>query len=113
MSLIASARALDDPRFRWRVSAAAIYQAGVKVTDPDSVDQRYAEHVLDHPDRLDPTLIALVATRPSISDLVTVDEFNTVSTEAVTDNQILTAVGTMWARAATRYDERSATAVQS
>lgn len=105
MSLITTARALDDARFRWRVNAAALIAAAEKLDDADGVDQWYAEHVIDHPMEDQPTLVALVAANPAISSMVTVDSFNTVNTEAVPDTDIQYVVNTVWNQAALRYDE--------
>lgn len=105
MSLIATARALDDERFLWRVKAAALTTAAEKVNGPDALDQWYAEFILDHPMDDNKTLAALIACNAAIAATVTVDAFNTVSTEAVTDSDILYVVGSVWSTAAARWDE--------
>lgn len=107
MSLIATARALDDARFLWRVNAAAFQTAQEKVTLPDGASQWYAEYVLDHPMEANKTMAALVATNAAIAATVTVDAFNTVNTEDVTDSDILYVVATVWDLAASRWDEKS------
>ena len=105
MSLITTARAVDDPRFLWRVNAAALVTAQAKASEPDGIEQWYAEYVLDHPLQGNPTLHALVAANAAIASTVTVDSYNTVNTEGVTDNDILYVVGTVWNLVAQRHDE--------
>lgn len=105
MSLISTARALDDQRFLWRVNAAALVTAADKVDDADGVDQWFAEYVVDHPMQDQPTIAGLVASNVAIAANVAVDAYNTVNTEAVTDSDILYVVGQVWHTAALRYDE--------
>ena len=107
MSLIATARAIDDPRFRWRVNAAALVTATTKVNDPDGPEQWFAEYVLDNPMVPNATLLGLVAANQVIAATVTVDAFNTVNTEDVPDSDILYVVGEQWAKVATRHDEQA------
>ncbi|USL85072.1 hypothetical protein [Arthrobacter phage SWEP2] len=106
MSLIATARALDDPRFLWRVNAAAITVAAARVKETNSDAQVYAEYVLDNPMQQNLTLAALVACTPAVAAAIEVDAFNTVSTEAVPDTDILYVVGEVWATVAARHAER-------
>jgi len=105
MSLIATARALDDARFLWRVNAAALTTASTKVNEAEGVGQWYAEYVLDNPMAPNKTLAALVAANAAIASTVVVDSFNTVNTEDVTDSDILYVVGTVWDLVAKRWDE--------
>lgn len=105
MSLIATARALDDKRFQWRVNAAVLQTATTKINEPDGVEQWYAEHVLDNPMADNRTMAAIVACNLAIAQAVTVDSFNTVNTEAVLDSDILYVVGESWDTVAARWDE--------
>lgn len=92
MALINTARALDDARFLWRVRAAMLELATAKVRANVTGNVRlYAEHILANPMAADPRMEAFVATNDTVSDAVEVDEFNTVSTEGVTDAQITSA----------------------
>jgi len=107
MSLIATARAIDDARFVWRVKAALLSTAATKVTEAEGPEQWFAEHVLDNPMAENKTAIALVAVNSAIASTVVVDAFNTVNTEGVTDADILYVVATEWTKLATRHDELS------
>lgn len=103
MSLLNTARALDDARFVWRVKAAALTIAADKVTNSTGNEQGFASFILGTPMGDCPTLCALVAAAPDVAAAVTVDEFNTVSTEAVTDQDIIDATGTFWSVAAASW----------
>jgi hypothetical protein len=107
VSLIATARALDDARFVWRVNAAAISVAQAKLAQPEGPVQWFAEYTLDHPMEKNATLTALVAVNPTIAAAVTVDSFNTVNTESVTDSDILYVVDALWDTVAARWDEKA------
>jgi hypothetical protein len=107
MSLIATARAIDDARFVWRVNAALLSTAAAKVSEPEGASQWFAEYVLDNPMAENKTAIALVAVNGAIASTVVVDSFNTVNTEGVSDSDILYVVATEWDKLAARHDERT------
>ena len=112
MSLIATARALDDQRFLWRVRAATLNLAVTKYNSADANDKGLAQEVLDQPMQQNRTLEALVANNVAVSAAVVTDLNNTVNTEAVTDAQINTAVAQYWpAVAARRAEIRAAQSV--
>lgn len=105
MSLIATARALDDQRFLWRVRAAALNLATTKYSSSDPIDKGLASDILDYPMRENKTLEALVANDSMVSSLVEIDEYSTVSTENVTDVCINEAVARYWNAVAQRRSD--------
>lgn len=105
MSLIGTARALDDQRFLWRVRASTLNLAVTKYSSTNANDKALAQEVLDNPMMQNKTLEALVANNAAVSDAVVIDANNTVNTEAVTDAQINTAVAQYWPSVATRRAE--------
>ena len=100
MSFITTARALDDDRFAWRIRAAALTVAAGHVQEAPCPARTFAERILSAPMSPNRPLEALVAATPAISEAITVDDDNTVHTNAVTDEAILTAVTTQWTTAA-------------
>lgn len=102
-NLINTARALDDQRFLWRVRAAmleaATYHVRAGATEDTPIGM-YARHVLANPMAEDRRMEALCATDDAVAAAVTVDEWSTVNTEAVTDAQIEAAVAANWEVAA-------------
>ncbi|ALY10571.1 hypothetical protein FDH86_gp036 [Arthrobacter phage Tank] len=96
MSLINTIRALDDPRFKWRVQGAMLLNAVTLIDDEDPNKQRHARAIVNNPLRDATFAVALVAANPAISSKVTVNEFNTVNTEAVLDDEIQYTVNTNW-----------------
>lgn len=107
MSLIATARALDDARFLWRVNAAVLTVASNRVKEPDSVGRKMAARILDDPGQRSSTIAALVACDPAVSAAVEVDNHNTVNTDTVTDQMILDVVGQVWDMVAARQAART------
>lgn len=103
LALINTARALDDPRFLWRVRAALLERAATKVRIASTpvIERLYAEYILSNPMTPDPRMEAMVATTDTVAEAVTVDQYNTVSTEGVTDDQIAAAVNTAFITVAT------------
>ena len=104
MSLISTARALDDDRFLWRVRAAALNVAITKFGGADGIEKNFAQYIIDNPMTPLKTLEAIVANNTAVSAAVTVDQYNTVNTEAVTDSIIISGVQNVWNAAATRFD---------
>jgi hypothetical protein len=96
MSLLNTARALDDARFVWRVKAAALTIAADKISSTGGAGQAFASFILGAPMADNITMSALVAADAAVAATVTVDEFNTVSTEGVSDGDILAAVQAHW-----------------
>lgn len=96
MSLINTIRALDDPRFKWRVQGARLLNAVTLIDDPDPDTQRFARYVVNNPLGDVTFACALVAANPAIAELVSVDDFNTVNTEAVQDADIQYVVNSNW-----------------
>lgn len=105
MSLISTARALEDQRFLWRVRAAMLNLAVSKYTSADATDKELAREILDSPMQQNRTMEALVAQEAPIHAAVITDQFNTVNTEAVTDAQINAAVVKYWPSVAARRAE--------
>lgn len=96
MSLLNTARALDDARFVWRVKAATLTIAADKISSAEGAGQVFASQILSAPMADNDTMAALVAADGAVAAAVTVDEFNTVSTEAVRDEDIIAAVTGHW-----------------
>jgi hypothetical protein len=113
MSLIATARALEDQRFLWRVRAATLELAITKYQSTTANDKALAQEILDMPMLQNRTMEALVACQDTISAAITVDANNTVNTEAVTDAMITSAVATYWTPVANRRAEIRAAAAAS
>lgn len=112
MGLLATARALDDQRFLWRVRAATLNLAVTKYGSTNANDKAFAQEILDTPMQQSRTIEALVANNATVSDAVIVDTNNGVNTEGVTDAQINSAVTMYWASVASRRAEvRAAAAV--
>lgn len=105
MSLIGTARALDDDRFLWRVRAAMLNAAVAKYSSADANDKGFAQEILDAPMQRSATLEALVANNPAVSAAIVTDGDNTVNTEGVTDAQITNAVTQYWPAVAARRAE--------
>lgn len=89
MSLIATARALDDDRFRWRVRAALLKTASVRRYSELPEEIAYANHILQNPMQENQKLEALCATDIGVTESVTVDEQNMVTTESVSDDTLM------------------------
>lgn len=85
MTLLNTARALDDERFVWRVRAALLRVATDKINSADGREARYAQYVLQYPMHSVPIFESLCAADPQISAHVVVDEWSTVNTENVPD----------------------------
>lgn len=105
MSLLATARALDDQRFLWRVRAATMNLAITKYGSADAKDKALAQEIMDRPMTPQPTMEALVASHNPIAAAIVTDISNTVSTEGVTDAQITAAVTLYWSAVAGRRAE--------
>lgn len=110
MSLIATARALDDQRFLWRVRAATLNLAVTMYSSADAASKALAQEVLDYPMQQNSTLEALVASNAAVSALIVIDANSTVNTEAVTDAAINNAVAAYWPAVAARRAEIRAAA---
>jgi len=109
MSLIATARALDDQRFLWRVRAAMLDVAKSVVSKTDSTPEElaFAYIVIDAPMTQFKSMEALVANNTKVSESISVDQFNTVATETVLDADIISAVRNAWPIVAARYAANS------
>lgn len=108
MSLIATARALDDQRFLWRVRAATLNLAVTKYSSAVANDKAFAQEILDNPMQQSRTIEALVANNNAVSDAIVIDANSTVNSEGVTDAQINAAVAMYWGAVATRRAEARA-----
>ena len=96
MGLINIVRALEDDRFIWRVKGAVIQTAVAKMEDADPQFSAYAKAVLSNPLQDAGKAPAIVVANPAILDKVDVNEYNTVSTERIEDNDILYVVNENW-----------------
>lgn len=66
-------------------------------------DTALANIVIDAPMAEFKSMEALVANSEAVSEAITVDEYNTVSTEDVLDADIIEAVQNLWSIVALRY----------
>lgn len=89
MSLIGTARALDDQRFKWRVRAALLKIASIKKDSQLPAEIAYAKYLLQNPMVENAQLEALCATDIGVTEKVTVDQNNTVNTEGVADDTLI------------------------
>lgn len=96
MSLINTIRAIEDPRFVWRIKGALLTKAVTLIDDDDPETERFARSIVRNPLGDASFAVALVAANPAVSALVTVDNFNTVNTEAVPDSDIEYVVSSNW-----------------
>lgn len=108
MSLLGTARALDDARFLWRVRAAMLSIAVTKYGSENTDEKSLAQEILDSPMQQNRTMEALVANDLSVGANIETDDMNTVNTESVTDDEILTATLAYWPAVATRRTEKLA-----
>lgn len=96
--LLKYARALDDPNFVWRVSAATSLEAGTRLLS--GVAQTPAVKALNdwalaNPMTTRPLILAFVATNAAVSAKVTIVN-DRVDTEAVLDADIISVVRSAW-----------------
>lgn len=96
MSLINTIRAIEDPRFVWRIKGALLTRAVTLIDDPDAEVQGFARSIVRNPLGDASFAVALVAANPAISGLVNVDAFNTVNSEAVPDSDIEYVIASNW-----------------
>jgi len=102
MSLLSTARALDDQHFAWRVRAACLLYASDNVTAGGN-QGNYARAVMMDPNVVDPAMLAFVATDASVSEAVVVAPDGTVTTSTVQDVDIIAAVTAAWPKVASKY----------
>ena len=102
-ALLATARAMDDQMFRWRVMGACIQHAAGYQAMPDGPGKEYALRVLASPHDVDQMMLCIVASNPVISGAITVDEHGTVTANDVKDADILYVVVEAWPLVAARY----------
>ena len=102
-ALLATARAMDDPLFRWRVMGACIQHAAGYPTMEEGAGRDYALRVLAQPHDVDQMMLCIVASNPVISAAITVDENGTVKSDGVKDADILYVVTETWPLVAARY----------
>lgn len=101
MSLLSTARAMDDSVFRWRVMGACIQHAAT-YESLSGAGKEYALAVLSAPHDVDTMMLCLVASNPVIAQAITTDNHGGVSSEGVPDGDILYIVNTSWDLVATR-----------
>ena len=105
MSLIATARAVDDARFIWRVNAALLRAASIRKDSELAEEVMYAEYILRNPMVTVPALVSLAAVDPAVGEAVTVDAQNTVNTEGVKDETLMYVAEFNFARLAKDHVE--------
>lgn len=104
MSLIGTARALDDDRFLWRVRAALLTTAAKKRDSTKPIEVTFSASILLAPMRENSQLEALCATDAAVLAHVTVDEGNYVNTEAVPDEALQAVADSNFNRMAREFD---------
>mgnify|MGYP000518821593 CR=1 FL=1 len=102
-ALLATARAMDDQLFRWRVMGACIQHAAGYQAMPDGPGKEYALRVLASPHDVNQMMLCLVASNPQISQSIDVDENGTITANEVPDGDILYVVVEAWPIVADRY----------
>lgn len=105
MSLIGTARALDDDRFKWRVRAALLTTAAQKRSSAKPIEIAFSANILQAPMRANNQLEALCATDPEVLKHVTVDEGNFVNTEAVPDTALQAVADSNFTWMARAFDD--------
>ena len=102
-ALLATARAMDDQLFRWRVMGACIQHAATYRSMEPGPGKKYALRVLAQPHDVDQMMLCIVASNPVISAAITVDENGTVKSDGVADDDISYVVIETWPLVAARY----------
>ena len=102
-ALLATARAMDDQLFRWRVMGACIQHAATYRSMEPGPGKEYALRVLAQPHDVDQMTLCLVASNPVISGAITVDDNGAVRSNDVKDADILYVVVEAWPLVAARY----------
>jgi hypothetical protein len=102
--LMKTARAIQDPHFEWRTTAAMFLQAQVVYADQAASTQakQFAEWVLLNPGAKDPSMMALVASDPAVVDSITVTG-EVPDTDKVPDADIKRVVKDRWSIVAKKY----------
>lgn len=96
---------MQDAHFEWRVCAAMLLQAQIVITDStaSAKARKFAKWVLMHPMQPDKSMMALVASDPSVVDDIVVTG-ETANTDSVPDADIQALVASQWDLVATKYD---------
>lgn len=102
-ALLATARAMDDQTFRWRVMGACIQHASTYRSMEPGPGKKYALRVLAQPHDVDQMMLCLVASNPQISQSIDVDENGTITVDEVPDGDISYVVVEAWPLVAARY----------
>ena len=106
-ALLATARAMDDQEFRWRVMGACIQHAATYKNMEEGPGKEYALRVLAQPHDVDQMMLCIVASNTDIASAIEVDENGTVKSDGVKDDDILYVVVETWPIVAARYAETS------
>lgn len=98
------ARAMDDFALQQRIRAAVLFHGATLLTGAVAPARNYAVASFINPTQIDPTMLALVCTKPVVAASVVVPaEGTSVDTSAVLDSVILQAVKDSWALVAAKY----------
>lgn len=104
MNLLATARALDDDLFRWRVAAACFIHAQGYASMPAGPPKNFAITVLLNPQSVDESMVGFVSADDAVSNAITVNPGNgAVDTSNVTDADIQRVVVDKWSLVAVKY----------
>lgn len=105
--LLKAARAMEDPKMKWRVSAAQFIHAKTIAVDGTKSPQErtFAAWALQNPGVVDPSLLAFVVSDPTVIGGVTLDgpEGDVPETDGVTDEQIRAVVADRWLLVAKKF----------
>lgn len=103
MSLLSTARALDDGNFRWRVMGACLNHASNFATITEANGKFYAISTIFNPQTVDMSMVAFVAMDSVVSAAVVASEDGTVDSSAVLDADILRVVVAKWPLVGAKY----------
>lgn len=102
MTLISTARALDNQDLKWRVMGASINHASGFAQISIANGQFYAISTILNPQVVDMSMVALVAMDPVVSAAIVVSG-GAVDTSAVLDEDIQRVVSAKWALVGNKY----------
>lgn len=102
MTLISTARALDDQNLKWRVMGASINHASGFASITEANGKFYAISTILNPQVVDMSMVALVAMDPIVSEAIVVSD-GAVDTSAVLDADIQRIVSAKWPLVGNKY----------
>jgi len=95
---------MDDFPLKQRIQSAVLFHAATLLGGTQNTAWNYGVSALLNPQSLDPTMLALVCVDQTIAGAVVVSaDGGSVTTSAVPDAAILTAVSAKWSLVAVKY----------